>query len=345
MARPGAFVGGSGTTAGSSVEGRRTVTVMTGTTQHRLDPTRGNVVDVFSRDHEPALTVAPGERIRVRSLDASGYLARQRFPGEQRDRMLPGARGHCLTGPVAVRGAEPGMALSVNVLSLRPDAWGWTVAAAADTPLNRRLGVVGDGPSWLLWDLDVEAGTATNDRGWSRDMAPFLGVTGVAPASPGEHSTIPPRTESGGNIDCRELTAGSTLYLPVQVPGALLYLGDGHAAQGDGEVGGTAIECAMTTDLIVDLVTEPPVPTIHAVTPSARITFGFAAELNVATGDALAAMLTWMQQLHDVDRPAALALASACVDLRVTQVANQTWGVHAVLPKDVLRREPGVPTR
>ena len=311
---------------------------MTPATQHRLDPTRANVVDVFSRDHEPVLTVEPGHRIRVRSLDASGYLAPQRFPGEQQERMLPGARGHCLTGPVAVRGAEPGMTLSVRVLSLRPDDWGWTVAAAADDALHQRLGVVGGDPSWLLWDLDMDAGTATNDRGFSRGLAPFLGVTGVAPASPGEHSTVPPRTESGGNIDCRELTAGSTLYLPVQVPGALLYVGDGHAAQGDGEVGGTAIECAMTTELIVDLVTEPPVPTIHAVTPTARITFGFAADLNVATGDALAAMLTWMQGLYDLDRPAALALASTCVDLRVTQVANQTWGVHAVLPNDVLRR-------
>ncbi len=311
---------------------------MTSATQHRLDPTRGNVVDVFSRDHEPALTVEPGDGIRVRSLDASGYLAPQRFPGEQQERMLPGARGHCLTGPVAVRGAEPGMVLSVRVLSLRPDDWGWTVAAAADDALHRRLGVVDDGPSWLLWDLDVAGGTATNDRGFSRGLAPFLGVTGVAPASPGEHSTVPPRTECGGNIDCRELTAGSTLYLPVQVPGALLYVGDGHAAQGDGEVGGTAIECAMTTELIVDLVTEPPVPTIHAVTPTARITFGFAADLNAATGDALAAMLTWLQGLYDLDRPAALALASTCVDLRVTQVANQTWGVHAVLSNDVLRR-------
>ena len=311
---------------------------MTPATQHQLDPTRQNVADVFSRNHEPALTVDPGDGIRVRSLDASGYLAPQRFPGEQRERLLPDARGHCLTGPVAVRGAAPGMMLSVRMLALRPDDWGWTVATAADDDFHRRLGVVNDGPSWLLWDLDVDNGTATNDRGLSRGLAPFLGVTGVAPASPGEHSTVPPRTDCGGNIDCRELTVGSTLYLPVQAPGALLYIGDGHAAQGDGEVGGTAIECAMTTELIVDLVPDPPVPTIHAITPTARITFGFAADLNAASGDALAAMLTWLQGLYDLDRPTALALASTCVDLRITQVANRTWGVHAVLSNDVVRR-------
>ena len=98
---------------------------------------------------------------------------------------------------------------------------------------------------------------------------------GMPPAEPGEHSTIPPRAAGGGNIDCKELVAGSTLYLPVTVPGALLYLGDGHAAQGDGEVGGTAIECPMTTEAVVDLAPDRPLPVIHAETPAGRITFGF----------------------------------------------------------------------
>jgi acetamidase/formamidase len=230
------------------------------------------------------------------------------------------------------------MFLAVRLVSMRPDGWGWTVAAGLDNALNRRLGVIDQGPLWLLWDLDVETGTATSDLGLRRALAPFLGVLGVAPADAGEHSTIPPRAAGGGNLDCRELVAGSTLYLPVLVAGALLSIGDGHAAQGDGEVGGTAIECAMTTELVVDVVPERPVPTIHATTPSAHITFGFSPDLNSATGDALDAMLTWMQALHGVDRATALALASVCLDLRVTQVANGTWGVHAVLAHDALTR-------
>jgi len=303
---------------------------------HRLDVTPPTVVDVFSRDRAPVLTVDPGDSLVVSSLDASGYLTPQSFPGQQQPRMLPEGRGHCLTGPIEVRGAEPGMVLELTLLSLRPGGWGWTVAAALDNALNQRLGVSAGPPSWLLWELDVERGTATNDRGFTRSLAPFLGVMGLPPAEPGEHSTIPPRAQGGGNIDCRELVAGTRLYLPVTVPGALLSLGDGHAAQGDGEVGGTAIECPMTTELVLDLVTDRPVPTIHAVTPTARITFGFDADLNEATADALGAMLTWMQSLYGLDRPAALALASSTVDLRVTQVANQVWGVHAVLPDDVL---------
>ncbi len=305
--------------------------------RHRLDPSLGSVTDVFSRELAPVLVVDPGDALVVRTLDASGHLERQRTPGERRPLLIPERRGHCLAGPIAVRGAEPGTLLSVQLVSLRPDDCGWTVAGGRDTPLARRLGARHTPPSWLLWELDADALTGTSDRGHTIDLAPFLGVIGLPPDEPGEHSTTPPRSAGGGNIDCRELVAGSTLYLPVTVPGALLCVGDGHAAQGDGEVAGTAVECAMTSELVLDVVPDAPVSTIHAETPTGRITFGFSADLNEATADALDAMLTWMQVSHGLDRPAALALASAVVDLRVTQVANDVWGVHAVLPHGAVR--------
>jgi acetamidase/formamidase len=254
--------------------------------------------------------------------------------------MYPAYRGHCLTGPIFVNGAQPGDVLALRLASLVPDTWGWTVAAALDTPVTRRLGLADGPPSWLLWELDPEAGKASCHSGFSRSIAPFLGVMGMPPDEPGEHSTIPPRAAGGGNIDCKELVAGSTLYLPVTVPGALLYLGDGHAAQGDGEVGGTAIECPMTTEVVISLAANRPVGTIHAETPGGRITFGFSADLNAAMGDALDAMTCWLQALLSVDKAAALAHASTCVDMRITQVANQTWGVHAVLQAGIL---DGVP--
>jgi acetamidase/formamidase len=141
----------------------------------------------------------------------------------------------------------------------------------------------------------------------------------------------------GGNIDCRDLVAGSTLYLPVTVPGALLCLGDGHAAQGDGEVGGTAIECGMTTHVELTLATDRPVPTVHAETPTSWITFGFDPDLNQAMVSALDAMLGWIGAAYSLEKAEALALASTTVDLRVTQVANQTWGVHTVLRRDAVR--------
>jgi acetamidase/formamidase len=306
-------------------------------TTHEITPSPATTADVFDRAHAPVLTVASGDTIVVGSLDASGYLERQTAPGEERPRLFPEPRGHALTGPIAVSGALPGDMLALRLMDIRPGEWGWTVAGAAASPITQRLGIEADAASWLLWELDAPSGVATESRGFSRSLAPFLGVMGVAPAEDGEHSTIPPRAASGGNIDCRELTAGSTLYLPVAVPEALLYLGDGHAAQGDGEVGGTAIECPMTTEAVIEIVRDRPLAGIHAETPTARITFGFDADLNVASGDALDAMVTWMQVLYAVDKATALALASTVVDLRVTQVANRTWGVHAVLPHGVLR--------
>lgn len=303
---------------------------------HHLHPTAGTVADTFNNETPPVLTVDPGDTVVVRSLDAHGYLEPQQKPGETRPRMIENARGHCLTGPIEVRGAEPGTVLAVRLVSLRPDDWGWTVAGAKDDWLNRRLGLTA-APSYLLWDLDVDNGTGTDDRGHTVSLAPFLGVIGLPPAEPGDHSTVPPRSLGGGNIDCRELVAGSTLYLPVTVSGARLLLGDGHAAQGDGEVSGTAIECPMTTQAVVDVITEPVAPGIHAVTPGGRITFGFHEDLNEAMADALDAMLTWMQSLYGLDRATALALASPSVDMRVTQVANQVWGVHAVLPDGAIR--------
>ena len=305
--------------------------------RHHLEPSPSTTVDVFCRDLPPVLTVEPGDTVLLRSLDATGHLERQRVPGQTVPVMISQRRGHCLTGPIAVRGAMPGDMLAITYVSLRPDDWGWTVAAARDTALTRRLGLHEGPPSWLLWEIDADAGIATNNHGHQVTIAPFHGVTGLAWDEPGEHSTVPPRAVAGGNIDCRELVAGSVLYLPVTLPGALLSIGDGHAAQGDGEVAGTAIECGMTTEVQLDVVTGRPVPGVHAETPSGLITFGFSPDLNTAMYDALEAMLAWMGPIYGLGKAETLALASPVLDLRVTQVANESWGVHALLPAGAIR--------
>jgi len=303
---------------------------------HRLEPSPSTTTDVFSRDLAPVLTVDPGDTVQVRSLDAAGHTERLTAPDQEAPTMISQRRGHCLTGPIAVRGAMPGDVLAIQFVSMRPDDWGWTVAAARDTALTRRLGLHNGPPAWLFWQIDADAALATDDRGRQVRIAPFHGVTGVAWDEPGEHSTIPPRAAGGGNIDCRELTAGSVLYLPVSLPGALLSIGDGHAAQGDGEVAGTAIECAMTTELRLELAAGRPVSGVHAEAPRGRLTFGFSPDLNTAMYDALEAMLTWMGSIYGLDKADALALASPVLDLRVTQVANDSWGVHALLPWDAI---------
>jgi acetamidase/formamidase len=301
-------------------------------TQHQLDPTPSTTAQVFSRELPPVLTVEPGDTVLLRSLDAAGHLERQHEPGQDVPTMFAEHRGHCLTGPIEVLGAQPGDVLAVRFISMRPDDWGWTVAGGRDTPLTRRLGLHEGQPGRLLWQIDSDAGTARSNHGHTVSIAPFHGVAGVAWDEPGEHSTIPPRAVGGGNIDCKELTAGSVLYLPVAVAGAMLSVGDGHAAQGDGEVAGTAIECAMTSELRLDLCGDRPAAGVHAEAPAGRLTFGFSPDLNAAMGDALDAMLAWMQSIYGLDRATTLALASPVLDLRVTQVANQSWGVHALLP-------------
>ncbi|MFS0729356.1 acetamidase/formamidase family protein [Curtobacterium sp. 1P10AnD] len=309
-------------------------------TTHRLDPTPATAVDVFDAALPAVLRVDPGDSVTVRTLSAAGYTERQPEPGAEVPTLLPSRRGHCLVGPIAVAGARPGQVLAVHFDDLVPDDWGYTGSGGADTPVNRALGLADPasrGP--LLWEIDAAAGRAVNQLGLAVRTAPFLGVVGLPPEPTGEHSTIPPRPVGGGNVDCRELVAGSTLFLPVTVPDALLWVGDGHAAQGDGEVSGTAIECGMTTTVTLSLLDEAPVAGIHADSPAGRITFGFDADLNTATTTALDAMVDWIAGLFAIGRAEALAMASVAVSMRVTQVANRTWGVHALLPEGAISRD------
>ena len=303
---------------------------------HTIEPTADNVRGSFSRDYPPILRIKPGEIVIVRTLDARWNLEPHAAPGVPVRVLEHSEYGHCLSGPIFVEGAKPGMVLAIHIRSLVPAPWGWSEAGGAPTSVNRRLGLEGRAPTSLLWQIDRDKKFATDQAGRRVDVNPFLGVIGLAPDEPGIHSTIPPR-RCGGNIDCKELVAGSTVYLPVLCDGALLSVGDGHAAQSDGELSETAIECGMTSELEIDLMEAADVPAPCAFTPSARITLGFDANLNEAMFRAADAMLRWMERLLYLDRGTALALSSLVVDLRITQVVNEVRGVHAVLSNSALR--------
>ncbi len=298
---------------------------------HELLPNRRTLHGHFSPDLEPVLRVEPGDTIRARTLRASWDDA-----GFDLDPRLD--TGHALLGPVFVEGSEPGDSLSIEILELRPALSGRTVAGGVRSPVNDYLGLTAGARRITEWVIDHDAGVARTME-FEVDLQPFLGVIGMPPAVPGIHSTIPPRP-SGGNIDCRELVAGSTLILPVAVRGGLLSFGDGHAAQGDGEVSGTAIECAMdTVELKVGLIKEARLKGPEAHTPAGFMTFGFSASLTDAMLIALEAMISRLQSHLGLDRAHAAALASVAVDLRVTQVVNQAMGVHALLPPARLRHK------
>jgi len=297
-------------------------------TQHALEPDERTLHDHFSRELEPVLEIEPGDTVSFRLLDAGWH----REPLLEAPRMpRTGQRGHALVGPVLVRGAAPGTVLEVSIGELQPADWGWTRSGGAPTELYKRLGVDEGGPEWLLWTIAAAAGTATTQHGRTVAIRPFLGVMGVAPAEPGFHATGPPRNV-GGNLDCAELVAGSTLYLPVEVEGALFSCGDGHARQGDGEVSGTAIECPMErAELTFAVRRDLAIKTRWARLRDAWLTVGVGKTLDESADSALEAMLDLMQDQLDLSRKEALGLASVVVDLRVTQIVNGTVGVHAIL--------------
>ncbi|MDQ3458106.1 MAG: acetamidase/formamidase family protein [Deinococcota bacterium] len=306
-----------------------------------IEPEERTLHGHFSKDLPPVLSVEPGDTVRYRTLDAGWGL--EPFGEDGNERRLfeprqPGLDdGHALCGPIGVRGAAPGMALEVHVGALVPGLWGWNWSRSRIDWLNRRLGVAEGEARLMNWTLDPEAMIGRNQHGHSVALSPFMGVMGGPPPEEGKHPTAPPRVW-GGNIDCKELTSGTTLYLPVGVPGARFSVGDGHAAQGDGEVSGTAIECPVERlELTFGLREDMALRTPRAKTPSAWLSFGFHEDLSEATALALADMLSLMEGLLDVDRKDALALASVVVDLRVTQIVNGVCGVHAALPHGAVR--------
>jgi acetamidase/formamidase len=312
---------------------------------HSVEPTRETLHGHFSRDLPPVLTIDPGDTVRFRLLDAGWGMEAWHADGTPRARFEPRDAelgwGHALCGPIAIRGAEPGMALVIRIGELRPGSYGWTVGGGWDTPVNTRLGLgEAAGEFALRWDLDRDRMIARDQFGYEVPLRPFLGIIGMPPAETGRHPTPPPRP-TGGNIDCKELVTGSTLYLPIAVPGALVSVGDGHALQGDGEVSGVAIECPMDlAELTLDLRDDLPLTTPRAETPIGWLTFGFDESLDEAMLVALEAMLDLMAERHDLPRAQALALASLLVDLRITQVVNGVRGVHAVLPHGAVSYQP-----
>ncbi len=268
----------------------------------------------FSRDLSPVLTVDPGDSVRFSLPNSAWRLG----PDEEIERPDPAVdTGHALLGPIAVRGARAGQTLTVRIDELTPGAWGETFDDA-----GRRV----------QWELRDGLG---HTGGRTVRLAPFLGVLGMPPAEPGIHSTRPPRP-AGGNIDCKELVAGTTLFLPISVDGALLSAGDGHGAQGDGEVSGWAIECPVEGRLTFGVRDDLELSWPIARTADAWLTFGFDEDLGHAARIALDGMLDLMERERGIPRDEALVLASVAVDLRVTQIVNLAVGVHAVLRDDAL---------
>jgi acetamidase/formamidase len=283
---------------------------------HELPLERRFLHGYFSRELEPVVTIDPGDSVRIDVPNAGWHTA---WDEPIAPRVEIEGLGHALAGPIEVRGARAGQTLSVRIDDVRPGAWGVTITQ----PPTEHV---------VQWEL---AGGMGRADGFTVELRPFLGVLGMPPSEPGEHPTFPPRP-FGGNIDCKELVAGTTLFLPIPVDGALFSAGDGHAVQGDGEVCGTAIECPVRAELTLDVRDDLSLEWPVARVEGAWLTFGFDEHLGLAARVAVDGMLDLMEREYALNRDDALALASLAVDLRVTQVVNGVLGVHAVLRDDAI---------
>ena len=307
-----------------------------------LDPTPETVhwgyLDATLR---PVARVRSGETIVLTAVSggpAELPADEERFPVSAAHRAIlaalkPELGPHILTGPIAVEGAEPGDVLEVRIEAVElAQGWGYNF----HRPLKGALPARFPGRRIQHIPIDIAHRTAACPWGTVLPLAPFFGVMAVAPPPAwGRVSSIEPR-EFGGNIDNRDLVAGTKLFLPVFVAGALFSAGDGHGCQGDGEVNLTALETALTGTFTLVLHKRRPLARPRATTPDTLITMAFDPDLDDAATRALEDMIDALVACTDLAEADAYALMSLAGDLRITQIVDGNKGVHAVLKRSLL---------
>lgn len=294
----------------------------------------------------PALRAEPGSTILFHCHDSS---AGQLGPSSTLSDVaaLDFGRINPVSGPIFVEGAKPGDALKVTIESFTPQpfdgrGFGWT----ANIPGFGLLADQFTEPALNVWSYDP---TSLAPALWGKEarvpLKPFAGTIGNAPAEAGHHSVVPPR-RMGGNLDIRDLAAGTTLYLPVEVEGALFSVGDTHAAQGDGEVCGTAIESPMDVVLTLDVVkganlktprfTTPGPVTRHLDAKGYEVTTGIGLDLMSGARDAVANMVDLLCAQRGISAVDAYMLCSVCGDLRISEIVDMpNWVVSFYFPRCV----------
>lgn len=307
---------------------------------HEL-PASSETVHYGYYDHktEPVLKVASGDRVVVRTVSAHpDFLPEDpdRIPDGIHDILRYARKGpgpHILSGPIDVEGAEPGDVLEVSVedINLACD-WGYNLlrsmggALPEDFPYN----------AGRVIDLDRSAMTAEIAPGWKVPLRPFFGQIAVSPPEAlGEIPSNPPHVH-GGNLDNKEIVAGSTVYLPIWKEGACFSVGDGHGTQGDGEVNQTAIETSMDGTFRLTVRRDMTLKLPRAETPTHWLTMGFDTDLDDAMKTALREMIDFLSNDHGLSREDAYVFCTCAVDVRITQVVNGHKGVHAMVEKSLL---------
>jgi acetamidase/formamidase len=316
---------------------------------HQLRATAQTVhLGGFSSELPPVLTVDSGDRITVETFTGLGFCDRapaafappelqaiaRDLPPERRIAAGP----HLLTGPIAVRGANPGDVLEVRLEAISPRLpVGFNIIRPKLSPLPDRFTREETSLRFIDLDLDRQVAEFPPGSGIEVPLRPFFGILGVATADPARNS-IPPGPY-GGNLDNRHLQAGARVFLPVFLPGAMFSIGDGHSAQGDGEVNVTAIETAMNGTFTLTVRRDLQLAQPLAETPTHWIVMGFGATLDAAFTQALTEAIAFVETHTGIDREEAFVLCSLAIDFHITQVVNLPQkGVHALIPKAILPR-------
>jgi acetamidase/formamidase len=292
----------------------------------------------WDRSIEPIFTIGSGEVVEIDALDAScGQITAASTVADIAT--LDFSRVDQVNGPIAVAGAEPGDSLEIELLDFQPADWGWT----ASIPGFGLLAEDFTEPALRITRLG--GSVAEFLPGVRIPLAPFCGELGVAPREEGAHSTIPP-AEFGGNMDTRHLTAGTKLFLPVFASGANFSLGDGHAAQGDGEVCGTAIETPMRARVRLTVRKDVHVTAPEFLTPGPLgsstntgpfyATDGVGPDLMTAARDAARRMIDYLGREHGLAPIDAYMLCSVAIDLKISEVVDApNWIVTAYCPLSI----------
>lgn len=305
--------------------------------EHYLD---ASVVHcVWDRSLTPRLEIEPGDTVVFECREASDNQITPESDSSTLAR-LDFAPIHPLTGPVFIKGAEPGDALVIDILDLKHKGWGWNGVIPGFGLLASDF----HEPYLHHWRLEGDRCYFGQGHEIILPFEPFCGVMGVAPAEEGQFNTIPPRL-NGGNIDIRGLVPGARLRMPVLVPGALFSTADCHAAQGDGEVSGTGIETPMTVTLRFDLQKGINLPELQFETPSPLtktdskgyyVTTAHGPDLFTNAQNALRYMLNHLEANYGLSWNEGYVLSSAAVDLKISQIVDApNWIVSAYLPLSI----------
>lgn len=287
---------------------------------HRISMER--IVFTTDKNHPPLLHVSSGDTIIIECRDGyNGAIQKSTDLPHKDVEYVP------VTGPVFVKGAEPGDTLEVHIEKIK-------VGQQGACCIVSNSGLLADEFSepWT-WIIPIKEGFAKFGKGIRIPIDPFIGTLVVAPPGEGETVLIP--GDHGGNMDNKVIKQGSILYLPVFIPGALFGIGDVHAVQGDGEVCGTAVEidAEVTIRLVVNKKKKIKLPQIE--TSDFYMTTAYAETTEEAAKIALCDMIDWLVAEKELTRQEAYALCSCAVDLRINQIVNVTHGVRAVLPKAI----------